>query len=611
MPRVPEYQSQVAPRTPALRTPTVSTQPQAAFGEQEAEANAKLGAAISQAGQALSGIAEQRMKMNAEKEALKLSTDFQTQLDEMLYSPDIEDVLDENENVVSRPRGILNQKRGQLKNAGVRFDVGYGELLKEFEGRPKSEYEKAIFTRMEREHYTASRNSVFRHQAREEAADYRETIAAGLERIKQSAVQFVNADDLLNGLDRAQAINETGMRNMGRNEIEIEMENAALVGEIAQTTITALLENEPMRAQAIFEAVKGELSDDAIKDINEIIAGKTFADQRVQVWDAMGGLYRRADGSYDKEAMRAGIMGLPGFDTDKKEKLVSYAEARANDSEAAFRKGNAANDRAFLNKIIKMQSQGIPLDERLKVAAEFGRDEMDIRSKENAVKKMQDTVTTNKDVEWELRKGIRRGEITMSQLEDNQPSLSGTSFGRLRNELNKSIESPQSNIATRSTWDRIESLAERNHSNRRERNEYLTELAIKFTDAGGGSPDQLWKMANDELRDVKTKWYQFGVHEAWRVDAEKNKALSLLKGQLETDLGREAANEIMFALRRTTDKDAVNTVGLNDFIAEMGGIDALRPGTPGGKAVQLLMREGKLATPEAVRRMIEYHPEWK
>lgn len=619
MPRVPEYQSQVSRATPTFnaptfRVPTVATKPQAAFGGAEASANAMLGEAVSRAGQALSGIAVKKMKMNAEKEALKLSTEFQTRLDDMLYSSETEDITDKSEQVITRPVGILNRKQGLAKDAGVNFDGSFAELMKEFEGRPGSGYEQAIFDRMAQGHYIPARNSVFRHQAREELAEYKAVMAAGLEKIKQSATQYVNATDLLDGIDRAQAINATGMRNLGQGDTEIENANASLAGEIAKTAITSMLEKEPMRAQAIFEAVKDEIPNAG--EIGGIIQGKLFADQRIQVWEAMGGMYRRADGSYDKEAMRAGIMGLPGFDTDKKENLVNYAEARANDSEAAFRKGNAANDRACLNKAITMQKQGVPLDEILKVATEFGRDAADVRAKERAIKKMQDTIVTNPDTEWALYTGIRDGAVTESQLDDNKDQLSGNDYLRLRKELNKSVESPQTNIATKGTWKRIQDMARRKYTNKRKMNEFLTEVAREFSDSGGGTPDQLWTLANDKLKGVKTGWLQIFegmLTPSWEIDAEKNKALSLLKGKLENDLGRETMNKIAIAIRASTGKDSVDIVDINEFADAVGGIDAIRPGTPGYKAIQALMEYDppKRVTPESIKFVISKHPEWK
>lgn len=615
MPRVPEYESQVAPRVPSLRTPTVSTQPQAAFGGAEAAANARLGESISRAGQALSGIAEHRMKMNAEKEALKLSTEFQGKLDDMLYSPESEDLLDKNENPITRPRGILNRKLGQAKDAGIDFDNSYSELLKEYEGMPGSEYEQAIFDRMQQEHYNSSRNSVFRHQAREESAEYRAVIAASLERIKQSAAQYVNADDLTNGINRALSINETGLQNMGvTDDNSLDLSNDALAEEIATVAITSMLEKEPVRAQAIFEAVQDQLTEGAKKNIRGIIAGKMFADQRSQVWEAMGGLYRRADGSYDKEAMRSGISGLPGFSTEQKDELFSYAKARANEAESAFRKSNAANDRDMLNKVVKMQNQNIPLDERLKLAVEYGRDEMDIRSKENAIRKMQDTTVTNPDVEWELRTGIRDGAVTESQIEDNKDQLSGNDYWRLRGELNKSVESPQTNIATKGTWKRIEEMAARKYNNRRTKNEYLTEVAREFSDSGGGTPEQLWTLANDKLKGVKTGWLQISegmLTPSWEVDAEKNKALSLLKGKLENEIGREVVDKIGIAIKVSTGKDTIDIADINKFIDEVGGVDAIRPGTPGYKAIQALIEHKRLALPESINLVISKHPEWQ
>lgn len=613
MPRVPEYESQISRRVPSLRTPTVRTQPQAAFGGAETAANARLGESISRAGQALSGIAEQRMKMNAEKKALKLSIEFQGKLDDMLYSPENEEVLDENGNVFTRQRGILNQKLGHAKNAGIRFDNFFAELDKKYDEIPKSEYEQAIFNRMKQEHYNSSRNSVFRHQAREERAEYRAVIAASLERIKQSAAQYVNADDLTNGINRAMGINKTGLQNMGiTDDNSLDLSNEALAEEIVTVAISSMLEKEPIRAQAIFEAVQDQLTEGAKRNIGGIIAGKMFSDQRSQVWEAMGGLYRRADGSYDKEAMRAGVTGLPGFNSDQKNELFNYAKARANESEASFRKSNAANDRKMLNEVVKMQNQNISIDERLKLATTFGRDEMDIRSKENAIRKMQDATVTDPAIEWALWNGIRDGSVTMAQLDDNQDSLSGKNFSQLRKELNKSIESPETSEAYKGTWDRIEALAERKYGgNKNTKTAYLVELSRKFSDSGG-SPDQLWKLANDELAGVKPKWYQFfGGEEVWKVDAEKNKALSLLKGRLETDLGREVVDRIAFAIKKTTGKDSVDAVDIDQFTSSVGGVDAIKPGTPGYKAIQELARNKLMVTPGAIQRMIEYHPEWK
>lgn len=619
MPRVPEYQSNVSRETPMLntpsfRTPAVKTKPQAAFGGAEASANAMLGEAVSRAGQALSGIAVQKMKMNAEKEALKLSTEFQVKLDEMLYSPEKETVMGEDGKPVTQAVGILNWKLGQTKDAGKKFDGSFAGLMKDFEGRPGSGYEQAIFNRMAQGHYVAARNGVFRHQAREERAEYAAVMEAGINQGKQSVTQCVNVPDLLDAIERVQGINETGMRNLGTaNQDVIDDKNADLAGEMTQISVMSMLDREPMRAQAIFEAVKDEIPGSYRAAIEDAIRGKLFADQRVKLWESASGQYRRADGSYDKEAMRAGIMGLPGYNTTEKENLINYAEARANDSEAAFRKNNAANDRQFMNDIITMKNQGTPLDDQLKLASSHGRDAADVRSKENLVKKLQDSTVTNPEVEWELYKGIREGTVSKEQLDSHTDSLSGNDYMRLRKDLNKSHENPQTHAAFKNTWKQIEEEAKAKYSNKRTQTEFLLDMKKSFAETGG-TPEQLLTLASDKMKRQKTKWYQIlpgSRPPAWEIDAEKDKAMSLLKGKLENAVGRDIVSDIAEGIEVSTGKDAVSIADINEIVGQLGGIEAIGPGTPGYKAIQILRENDKLVTPDAVKFVISNYPEWK
>lgn len=617
MPRVPEYESQVSRETPAIRTPTVGTMPRAAFGGQEAAADARaaaakagLGAAISQAGQALSGIAERGMKMHAEKEAMKLATEFQTNLDDMLYSTANEDVLDDSENVISRPRGILNQKKGQVKDAMKRFDGSYAESLKGFDDRLGSGYEREVFNRMTQGHYRSARNAVNRHQAKEERAEYKAVMDAGLERITQAAAAYTNAADLQDGIGRAIMINETGMRSLGEVEDEIEVRNDKLAGEIATVAVSTMLENEPLRAQAMFEAIKESLPKGHVKEIERIIKGKTFADDRIAVWDSLSGAYRRADGSYDREALRAKVMDLPGFNTVEKEKLVSYTEARADDSESAYRKGNAANDKAFLNEVITKHESGASLDDLLKMAAKYGRDPADIRQKENAVRRMLDTTKTDPETYLNTYEGIRNGEITAEQLE--LIKLSGPDYLQFKKMLIHDIEKPESSIKHRSVWKIIKDMAARKYSNVRSRNEYLTELMRGFRAAGGGTPEQLLAKAYDDLEKVKTSWTQiFGGQPKWKISAEKHQEAALLKGRLETSLGSDLTDEIMHAIGVGTGKDEPDAADVNQFVEGVGGMEVLQAGTPAYKAIQELVKYKRLVTAEAVQFVISKHPEWQ
>lgn len=607
MARVPKFESSVGVSVPNVQTGNVLAPPREAFGIQQAQAQADLAGAVSGAGETITKIAIRKAQQNEQNEALKKELDFKARVNDALYSPEIETVEEDGE-IVKRPKGFLNRRLTQTRNSAQQFDERFRALYDEVTDGV-SDYQKSILHQALLSNYETGRNAVIQHQAREEAKDYELTFNATLNQIVSDSAGYETANDVDGAIDRATVLIAQGMRRMGATDDGVIVRKAQeTVAKIADNNISALLEKDPGRASEVFEEIKNKIPADMREVLAAKIADKQFTMNRTAVWEALNDEHRNDDGSYNLESFRQEIDELPNFNAAQKDQLFNYVEGRARNAEQSLKRNKAANYNAFMTEAIQFKNDGRNYDETLGLAARYAADPIERQKMENDIHKLYDSTKTNPSVYNMLYQDLKSGELTETRLNEFRDQLSGSDYETFSKGIVDQIVNPKSNVAYKETMGTIKVMLDKKFgSNKQKKDDFLLALFDQHEREGGGSPDKLLQNAKDLMEKVQVNpWPIIGRKPKYEVRASKIKEDREFKAQLENDIGRDIVNEIGRGMMLEKGTKTYSANDLKEFVDQFGGYEKIQPGTEPYQAIKFLMDNKKQVTPGTVQKVIDY-----
>ena len=133
MVKLPIYEQQVQPDTAVIPSAPKNTgNPGLVLSSmnKNAEAEQNAAQAVGNIGEKLYAHAQKLQKLENEKQASALETQFRQGLQDTLYSPDTE-IVKINGQDVERPKGIMNRALSQAKDATVEFDSYYNQQMEQ------------------------------------------------------------------------------------------------------------------------------------------------------------------------------------------------------------------------------------------------------------------------------------------------------------------------------------------------------------------------------------------------------------------------------------------------------------------------------------------------
>jgi hypothetical protein len=157
--------------------------------------------------------------------------------------------------------------------------------------------------------------------------------------------------------------------------------------------------------------------------------------------------------------------------------------------------------------------------------------------------------------------------------------------------------------------ERIKALADEKFGSKKvQREQFLYEVHV----AGQGkTPDEVWKIANDKLDKAPgTGWFgtNIGADQQYKVDLKTRDAERTAWGKAAQDIGGDTVK----AVRKGLEMKKGAPASLSDFDAftkELGGYDAVKPGTPTNNAIQSLIRHKSPVTPANIKAVLQRYPE--
>lgn len=464
--------------------------------------------------------------------------------------------------------------------------------------------QRLAFKRMSGSRWASLDSNIQRHVSTQIKEFDNETTSSYLENERDAAAKNFNDHDRV-GLSIARqtaALQDHAQRN-GLPEEWIT--NKA--GEAASKTHMAVLDQMVSaglykEAKGYFDEYHGALTAGDSAAAQRTVEKGILHDRQLTAWGQVSGAgFRRSDGTFDEEKQRAAVFAsdLP---TETKEAVFDYVKARSGEAHQQLNAARGATDRQFMNQAITARKGGAPMDDVLALADKFSYDPLDLATKQKAIK---DLYSNPKDTDpgtyitlWESVQGKL---ATREDLDHAYTSgkINQADWEGLRKEYWRQ-QAEGTSPAEKDMNDRLKILADQKFgSNRKAKDSFLYTVGQLGKDK---TPEERWKLANDQLKDVDVDYSWFDKP-AWEAESKRLDAANLAWGQLHEDLGRDTIQAIGRGALLTGKK----AWGLQDvaaFAEGFGGPDGLKPGTPAGNAVRSLMRRGQLVTPANVRAVL-------
>lgn len=601
--RVPVYEEQVAVRPASIQTPRLAAPAPAAFGESTERAGEQIGQAVQSLGGALAKTFIARQQMDEEQQVLSADTDFRLSLQKSLY--------DQDQDESGRPKGVLNRSLGQARGSTVDLDSAYVTMRRSYlENLPTERQRIALAARMD-SHFTSTRESVIRHEAAQDREAFKSSVEANLKQRVADASGISEPELLVRSIEDTGRVQGDALAKLGAGEDQVKLARQSSASDIAKASITSVLERDPQRAKELLAAARPSLSPAAADDLQKAVDGKLFSDKQVGIWGSLsaGNKLKLSDGNWNLGALEEAVMSGPltkDLTADKREKVWDYVRSKANEDLVARARSEASNDRSFANAVLQAKSKGASLDEALKITGGFSIDEYDQAQKVTVVKKLYaPSEASDPSTYMSLWERVQVGSVGKREIDSalNLGMINTGDWRRLREDLFNGItlgRSPE----VKQTWERVGLLADQQFGrNKKKKDGFLYEMQES---ARGKSAPEIWKLANDKLKDVPR---DYAIDKPrWQEDLARRDADNLAWGKLFEDVGRDEAVAIGNGMLYSG-KKAWGLAEVEGFARDLGGYDKIKTGTPANNAMRSLIQRGQLVTPGNIKEVLRVHPD--
>lgn len=602
MPRVPVLDQQVGTQAQTYSTPSVARPVEGAFGDQMSQAASRAGAAVEQFGSTMEDHIFERQQTLNEQQVIAASTQAKRDLQDMLYGT----TKDADGNPVP---GFLTRQLTSAQGATQQFDQSFQDLKQKYIDQMANPLQKATLSKLLEQSYDSNRSQVISHEATQGQAAYKATIDDATKQSIASAGTLSDPDQMRTAIGQAQTIQGAGLSRMGHDSSSVTLNNQQLAGDMLGSAFKPLLEQDPNRAQALFDGVKDMIPENLKAQFSAQLDQKREADQALGYWNKVQD-YQLADGTPDTERMRNDLYDRTDLTTEKKDKIWTYVKDRANEYNRQLNQQSAADDYAFTNQVMGLKQQGGTMDDAMKLAQQQSQDPADQSYWQNMVRTLYTQNTkTDPDAYVTLYEGVKDGKMGKTELGQAyaQGKLSGTDYRNLMKDRYDTLHKDDT-FQTKETIDHIKDIAHAQFGTSASGQKQTAEFMYSvMTNARGKSPEETLTIANTLLKsDPKSGW--FFKDPNYVTDIKNRDAQNQAWGQLHSDIGRDQVRAIgqgvLFG-----GKNSWGTADVNSFAQAMGGPDKIKQGTPANAAIQSLIRKGKVVTPDTVRKVLSVHPD--
>lgn len=269
---------------------------------------------------------------------------------------------------------------------------------------------------------------------------------------------------------------------------------------------------------------------------------------------------------------------------------------------------DVARQRGFENQILQAKKNNPNLSvAQMNQMANIGfKDQVDLRNRFNFIQNEVSPKDSDPDVFNRLYDGIHTGKITNKQDIDN-----AYNNGKINNKDYKVLtDSYVTNITegknpnTQMALSDISKQAVSEIPDVKDRAQYLS---VVKREAGGKTPEEIRKFAQDELGVHKEKGRLWGTNDVknWKTDFQKNQAEDTAFGKLQEDVGVSQINGIVDGYARTTGGQKAGLNEISQFADQVGGYNQLKDEMPANNAIKSILQHGGVVTPASVNAVLK------
>lgn len=513
---------------------------------------------------------------------------------------------------------MKGQNAGQAPDfVAKQWDKGTQDILKGLSNEDqRSAVSRSLATR-----WDSLNKNVQVHVATEAQNYFNDEVQGHLESSRNAAV--LNAgDDSRVGLEVAR---QTAVMQDWANHNGIPKDSDFFKAKLADTlssthssVIQARLDaDQPDLAKQYFDQNKSSMSAQDIVRTQKLLENSETLSQAKGIWSQVQG-FKLSDGSPDEAKMEATVNSMSGISDDRKQKVLEFVKARAGEQFMNDRRQDAANERSFMNDLVQAKQNGQPLDQAIKLADKYSKDDYDQSVKEAAIKKMYAPPDeTDPHTYMDLYDRIQNNTASKKDVDNAfmQGKLKLSDWEGLSKEQSK-VQMEGVAPAQKMIWQQIKEEASASISDKKDLATYLTAVQ---QESRGKTPDEMYKISKDILKkDPKTQttipWvnWTFGGQAQYKSDVQKSSANSIAMGTFQQDVGPDVAAKIAQGIQ-LNDKRITNVepAHIEAFAQELGGYDKIQPGAPAYNAIQSLIKHNKAVIPASIKTMLNKYPDGK
>jgi hypothetical protein len=574
MPKIPvrDY-SQSGGQAATLQPQQIQPMPgEAAFSTDPGRAVERYGQVVQQLGDQLGRIAAQERKNQVDKAALQIDTSNRQKLDSILSDPN---------------NGLLTRQLDNAQGITTQFDLAAAAAHKDSIAGIDDPDVKELAGKMFRNTVEAYKSRVIQHQAQQTQEAYKVANQSAIEKMVYDASVIRDPGELISSINTAIGVNKNYLKSIGTPADQIDIANNSIAEKAITSNLTARLQTDPAGAKSSLDVIRGQIDPAVSEHIDKSIEDKFNSLAGDEIFNKVGNQFRRTDGSYDVEAVRALIDKQPNLSQDAKDKRFTVVKGRMNEASSNFQKMQASNELDFMNAANSMKNQGMSIDQVkqaiLPKYAVYG--DADKAKKEDDINKLYDPKHIDDDqIYTELSWGIRNNTLTMDDIKSNKNILNGNHYESLKAVYLNNVLHPKTGFA--GYQEEINLIMQKNGIlGKTRQGRFQSALEDKFQSRGGGTGTDLIALAQEEAGKVVTnKWISnstlglFGETRQYLIDTP-------IPGSKEDIAKKKALSEYQ----------AIIPV----------------PGSKEAKARERLRKTNRAITPETVNHVISMHTDWE
>jgi hypothetical protein len=508
--------------------------------------------------------------------------------------------------------GAMNRKGKASFGALDEYTPLLKKSLDDIESELSNDDQRGLFRKIRLQQETDFNDSLQRHVFQESRQFQDQTAKATIEAAREDGVMNYHKKGAIEDSLRKQSafiLDKATKEGRDASDPITQLE----LSESATKTHASIIERmiatgQGPAAKAHLEKYRASFKGTDLGPIERAVEGAMTTEQAVATWQEVRG-FRLADGNPDQDRIEKYVMARKDLSTEKKEKIWDYVRSKATEEATQKRANDAAIDHDFKNNLITGKKKGMVLDDALRLADQYGGDEVTKLDRQEIAKKLYTSeIKTDPFAYNGLWRGIQEGRF--GEAEINRAFKEGKISGSDYMELTKSSFSRINKYDEQDRKFVLDQVTEMSKELPKKERDDFTYLVLR--NSHGKTPQEILKYAKDMkdlTPDSKGAWFRLDEHN-YSTRVKQTEAQDLVWGKMDEDLGRGIALEIG---RGATfkGKQAWGPGDIEEFASAFGGYDKIKKGTPVNQAIGIILEQNALGgkkypiTPDNVKAVMK------